>query len=225
MWIAKSRLRLLWTSVAVAGTCLVSMAFVDRALALWLHAHVGPETKAFFGVVTQIGDATWYLVGGMAGFALCHILARHAADQAMAIRYRDFARYPLLVFAGIAVSGIILNLAKFVIGRQRPRALFQDDVYAFIPFNWDFGMNSFPSGHSQSIWAAAIALGFMLPKARPFFILIAVLVALSRVVIGAHYLSDVIAGAILGASTVWWLHSRLVVRGGTKIVMRVQDSS
>jgi undecaprenyl-diphosphatase len=66
---------------------------------------------------------------------------------------------------------------------------------------------SFPSGHAITAFACAVALGYFLPRLRWALLTLAVLVAISRVVVGAHYASDVIAGAAIG-----WLSAVLVRR-------------
>ena len=71
------------------------------------------------------------------------------------------------------------------------------------PFHFDaFSISarfaSFPSGHTVTAFATALALGWFAPRLRwPLFAL-AVLIGLSRVGVGAHYPSDVLAGAALG---------------------------
>jgi undecaprenyl-diphosphatase len=55
-----------------------------------------------------------------------------------------------------------------------------------------------PSGHATTAFAAAVALGALWPRARPLLWIYAVTIALSRVIIAAHYPSDVIAGAFVG---------------------------
>jgi len=73
---------------------------------------------------------------------------------------------------------------------------------------------SIPSGHGTTAFAAAIAIGALWPRARPYMWVYALLIALSRVVVTAHYPSDVIASAffgILGAVLVrdWFAVRRL----------------
>jgi undecaprenyl-diphosphatase len=58
---------------------------------------------------------------------------------------------------------------------------------------------SFPSGHTLHAVMAAIVAAALLPAVAPIFLLLAFLIALSRVVLGVHYPSDVLAGAALGA--------------------------
>ncbi len=59
---------------------------------------------------------------------------------------------------------------------------------------------SFPSGHAAAGFAGALILSAHAPAFAPFFYALAVLVSLSRVYLGVHYLSDVTFGAFLGAS-------------------------
>jgi undecaprenyl-diphosphatase len=59
--------------------------------------------------------------------------------------------------------------------------------------------SSFPSGHTSSSFALAVALTVRWPKLGPFVLPLAALVGLSRVVVGAHYPTDVAAGALLGS--------------------------
>jgi membrane-associated phospholipid phosphatase len=57
---------------------------------------------------------------------------------------------------------------------------------------------SFPSGEATAAFALATALSLLFPRARPLLYTAAVLTALARVLAGAHYISDVTAGAVIG---------------------------
>ena len=59
---------------------------------------------------------------------------------------------------------------------------------------------SFPSGHAASATAAALALARVWPSARLALAALATLIAFSRIYVGVHYPSDVVAGALLGAT-------------------------
>jgi undecaprenyl-diphosphatase len=59
---------------------------------------------------------------------------------------------------------------------------------------------SFPSGHSITAFAMAVCLGLFYPGLMPWLLFCAVSVALSRIVLGMHFLSDVIAGSAIGAA-------------------------
>ena len=58
---------------------------------------------------------------------------------------------------------------------------------------------SFPSGHSITAFAIAVPIGLFYPELRVPLLLVAASIAASRIVLGMHFLSDVLAGSALGA--------------------------
>ena len=58
---------------------------------------------------------------------------------------------------------------------------------------------SFPSGHSMTAFAIAVSVGSFYPQYQPALLAVAVTIAASRVILGMHFLTDVLAGAIAGA--------------------------
>lgn len=104
---------------------------------------------------------------------------------------------PGFLFLSIALSGLISNAIKFSLGRLRPRYWFDQGIYGFEPFNSHWGMNSFPSGHSQAAFAAMTALVVILPRHAALWLTVAALVAVSRVVTTVHWLSDAVGGSWL----------------------------
>jgi undecaprenyl-diphosphatase len=101
------------------------------------------------------------------------------------------------LFLAIGVPGLVVTIAKRIIGRARPVAA-GEDVFLYKLFLWRADYASFPSGHATTAFAAAVALGVLWPRLRPLFWTYAVVVALSRVMVTAHHPSDVVAGAIAG---------------------------
>ena len=113
----------------------------------------------------------------------------------------------------LAVSGLASQALKHLFGRARPSLI---DLVG--PFHFDLlalksTYASMPSGHSVSAFAMAVALGWMAPRLRLPLLILATLVAISRVVISAHYPSDVIAGAALGAASAIMLRRAFALRG------------
>ncbi len=70
--------------------------------------------------------------------------------------------------------------------------------YGFSWFDFGYSVASFPSGHSVTALSAYVVFALIFPKFRILFIFAGIIIALSRIVVGAHYLSDVIVGGILG---------------------------
>lgn len=211
---ARTRARpLAWSTVYVAVFCLLSILALDQPVALWLKAHVGGDVQGFFKVVTRLGEAEFYLVpAGILWVGFMAMGARAATHEARR-HWRRLSFTPGFLFLSIAVSGLISNALKFSLGRYRPRYLFESGLYGFSPFNTEWGMNSFPSGHSQAAFAAMTALMVIFPRYDVFWILIAILVAASRVVTTVHYLSDAVAGSYLAVVVTILLARALRARG------------
>jgi undecaprenyl-diphosphatase len=110
----------------------------------------------------------------------------------------DPMRFRAIEAAACAVvTGILLfHRVKRLVGRIRPRDI-EPHCWAHIVTRDRF---SFPSGHSTTAFAVALSLGSFYPEIMPVLLLLAANVAGSRVVIGMHFLSDVLVGSAMGAS-------------------------
>jgi undecaprenyl-diphosphatase len=116
------------------------------------------------------------------------------------------------IFTAIAVPGLFVTVVKRLIGRARP-LVEGDDAMAFVPFGWEVDYASLPSGHATTAFAALFAIGAIFPQARALMWIYAVLIAFSRVAVAAHYPSDVIAGALVGAAGAWLVQLWFAARG------------
>ena len=106
-------------------------------------------------------------------------------------------RFPLgavLAGASYLVATGLANLLKGVLDRPRP-SVADPAIHPLVTVP---GSSSMPSGHAAGAFAAAVAVGLVHPRLRWPLLLLAALIALSRVWLGVHYLTDVIAGAALG---------------------------
>jgi undecaprenyl-diphosphatase len=102
------------------------------------------------------------------------------------------------VLAGGASCGIgltIYTLIKKTTRRRRP-CLIEPHQWARLTPPDQY---SFPSGHAIAASSIAISIGHYYPLAEPTLICCAVMIAASRVMLGMHFLSDVIVGSLLGA--------------------------
>ncbi|MBB4284997.1 phosphatase PAP2 family protein [Roseospira goensis] len=186
----------------VAIASLLAIAVVDRPLALLLKAQVQGDWKGFWSVVTDLGTGLpWYLLGLMAwGWCRLAMVGALTADQWH--RWRDRGRAWLIFVAALAASGLVVTVLKHAIGRLRPVWLFREDLYGAAPLSFQSAANSFPSGHSQTIWAVMAALMVLFPRHWPTWAVLGVLVAASRLFVTVHYLSDVLVGSFIGIATV-----------------------
>jgi undecaprenyl-diphosphatase len=134
---------------------------------------------SFFHAITVLG-------GGWALVALVPFAVRRATRAVTA-----------WLFAAIVAQSALVSLLKALIGRERPC----DALGWCAPLAVASpGGASFPSGHAAGSFAFAAFVAVRAPRwAAPAF-LWAALVACSRCVLGVHYPSDVVAGALLGAA-------------------------
>src|ERR1051326_5967366 len=101
--------------------------------------------------------------------------------------------------ASLAASGLITLGLKYTVNRKRPFVTYPDQVVK----KTSAGSYSFPSGHTSSAFATATALSLAYPKwyvIAPSF-LWAGAVGYSRMELGVHYPTDVLAGALIGAAS------------------------
>lgn len=99
--------------------------------------------------------------------------------------------------AGLLACGLgilIFQAVKRAIGRQRPSASHRRHWALLLPPD-EF---SFPSGHTITAFAFTIPAAHFFPVLLPWLLFSALSVAASRVVLGMHFLSDVLAGCAIG---------------------------
>lgn len=190
----------------LAGLLLVALALVfvlawhfDRTLALAAR-NPDPTIFAIFRQITRLGRSEWYLIPTAIGAAWGYVMMRRGGGQA----WRRFTQRCVWVFTAVAASGLVANALKILFGRARPRLLDNND-FGMSWFRVGSDWSSFPSGHSDTAFAVALALGALWPRWRGPLLVAAAIVAGSRVVIGAHYLSDTLAGAALAVVTTLYL--------------------
>lgn len=180
----------------VAVVVVVSIAFVDRPVALYLHPK-GPDLHALFELITRLGVAWGWLVVFALGFAGLHWGGGLPRLRGAAVRMRAASAAPAFLFASIAAAGLAADILKIGLGRMRPKLLFDGGLYGFTGIAWRSDYWSFPSGHTATIVALATALWWLWPRHLLFYVVVAALVAASRIAVGAHYPSDVLAGALV----------------------------
>ncbi len=162
-------------------------------------AHEGPALRALGDFISRFG-LSGYMLGVSAALAAVAILAGRGAETLdAALRARRLAERAVFFFTAIAVSGLVCQGIKHLVGRARPKLLATFGAFHFAGPTWRSGIDSFPSGHSTTAFAAAVALSVLLPRWQAAFFAAALAICAARVLAGAHYPSDVVAGAGLGS--------------------------
>lgn len=170
---------------------------VDAAVLLWMNSHASPELTGLALDVTALGAGTvvWLVVIVASVFLW---VSRH--------RYSV-----LLLWVAIMGSGLINTIMKLFFERPRPQLFPWRVPYA--------GLSSFPSGHSMTSTVCYATLAFLIARLvdsrflRRFVFGLAavmvVLIGLSRMYLGVHYPTDVLAGFVMGLA--WASFSALMI--------------
>lgn len=189
---------LLLAMVAIGGAHLLDS---------WMFRHFridGIYGEDWGRMLRVMGFAPFWLVAASA-------LVLHDAPLAALSRWTRWARGVLLI-AAVAVSGIVGELLKLLLRRERPWA--HDGAYVFRPFTerpFSTGGLAWPSSHAIVAFGAAAMLSRLFPRARIVFWALAWGCGLSRVAAGAHFFSDIVtaaAAAWLMTALVWRAHAR-----------------
>jgi len=101
--------------------------------------------------------------------------------------------------AGALACGLgilTFQILKRAIGRQRPSILEKHNWARLLPPD-EF---SFPSGHTITAFAFSVSIAHFYPELLPWLLFCALSVGASRIVLGMHFLSDVLAGCAIGCS-------------------------
>jgi undecaprenyl-diphosphatase len=168
------------------------MEGLDRDAVEWLSSLHWPVVTPVMKGLTYAGAGGWIWI---------------AIGVVVAFRRRRPLALLAVIVAVLAASRLDAVL-KTAIGRDRP-PVGDPHVHPSIPVPTDPSM---PSGHAMTAFAGAVLLASIVPRARWPLLALACGIALSRVYLGVHFPSDVLAGAALGAvigAAVAWVLPRV----------------
>lgn len=160
----------------VALVALVGSFLIDDKLALFFNHHNNAILTAFFKFFTYLGSYIWVIVPLI-------IVALWISKK------KDYI-IPLAL--GSLATLVFCYGLKIIVARPRPY-----ESLKFTPLVPE-SSKSFPSLHASMSFSTLPVLYKAFNSLRYFWILIISLIAFSRVYLGVHYLSDVIAGAMIG---------------------------
>jgi undecaprenyl-diphosphatase len=161
------------------------LASDDRLLGRLVEWRTPRWLRLWMIAATRLGDG-WLLVAGALAFPLAGDRGRRVLGAA---------------FVAAALASALLVCVKRRVRRPRPCELVHAPGFEPGPLVWfPSDRFSFPSGHALNAFAVASVLALGYPLAAPLALFVAANVAASRVVLGLHWLSDVVAGALVGAS-------------------------
>lgn len=186
------RLICLWIN-AIA----VSYFFLDEPVYLYMR-DLDNSVRSFFYVLTDLGLSSIILVPTAILATICLWYRKRVFSPRLREGLADISLINIVTFVAVALTGIFAALSKQIIGRARPKLFDTLGATNIDPLAFAHAQASFPSGHTTTTFAFAFIISLYMPNLRIWAFSFAAWVGLSRVVTGAHYLSDVIAGALVG---------------------------
>jgi len=138
--------------------------------------------QLFFSRITHLGGAT---------FTICTCLI-------LAFLTTNLTRQTAIASAiSLAISHIPVHLIKKLYPRKRPYLIIDKSKFPIKALR----DHSFPSGHTTAIFSVIIPFVLYMPTLSILLITIGLSVGISRIFLGLHYPSDVMAGALLGTTS------------------------
>lgn len=191
----------LWIAGAWVLLTLFCIAYVDQPAATWSHQHLRRSATA----VTMSRLSEPFVPLSVVILTLAGIAAMAGRRQV-----RNTHRSILLAALATLSASEIRTALKYVFGRTWPDTFvdgnpswIQNHVYGFWPFHGGAGWSAFPSGHTAVITAALIVLWSRHPRFRLVYLAGLLVEVLGLYCADYHFVSDMLAGAMVGAVSAW----------------------
>jgi undecaprenyl-diphosphatase len=186
----------LWIAMVGAIAIVALMLAVDQAEIQLMPAR-GTTWLWSIRIITDFGKDEYVMaVLAVALVAIALVAAGlHGTRRALLLGFGTRLQYVLL---SVAVSVLVAEVLKFVIGRGRPFVGGKANPFNFVPFQGTEAYFSLPSAHAVTAFALAFAVSALWPRLRVVMFTYAIVIILTRLVLLAHHPSDVTAGALVG---------------------------
>ena len=175
-------------SFIVSGLFLASLIIQKGQDVLWINGHHSTFQDQVFPLITDLGNGIVFMV-----ILLATLFIRIQYTVATALAWIG--------------HGILVSIFKELLfsGLKRPRKVLDSSLLHFVPGVDVHRYNTFPSGHTATAFCVALLVTLIFRKKIIGIIalLLALLVAYSRIYLLQHFLMDVAAGAIIGCFTTY----------------------
>lgn len=191
---------------------IAALYWLDRPLSVWGQG-LPDGVRVLFEWITRWGESDWILIPAFISWLVAWLLSLLTRDN-IRRAMRELAALAGFIFLGVGLPSLVSTLLKRIIGRGRPETWVAEAPLSFHSLNWSaYEYQSFPSGHATTAFSLAAAVAFLWPKAFWPAMAFAAIIAISRIVVGAHYPTDITAGAMLGVLGAYAVRQLFVARG------------
>ncbi len=172
------------------------IAYDERLILMAKHAQSGWQSVLLS--LSDVGRGENYLVPTFVICAIAYMSQNTKIPNHLQMWFQLVVAQAAFLFGAVALSGMLVNIFKPLIGRTRPKLVEWYGAVNFVPLSWENSFHSMPSGHACTMGAVTCVLCIWIPKLRLIILLLGFLLASTRYFALAHYFSDVIIGFGLG---------------------------
>jgi membrane-associated phospholipid phosphatase len=192
----RARRGLRWWYVLFGAALILIPAslYLDANVESWILQHQSSSARSFMQVVSRYGDWPEHVALGLVLLGIAY--------------WRGSKRWTRIFAAMLiacALAGVSARVVKIATGRSRPNV--QTEAGWNGP-RLSARYNAFPSGHTAASTAFFATLAFASWRIGAGFLLIPLLIALSRMYVAAHHLSDVVGAALIGIGVAYFVAQR-----------------
>jgi membrane-associated phospholipid phosphatase len=188
---------LLWFGIFLLAAGFASFA-VDRRATHFFHAHIHVRLHRLIAKTTDWAKGAYWLALSITVFVVSQTAIWLWGPTPL---LESWAQVSLAYLACLAFGSVILHTIKILLGRRRPRDELELNLFGFRPLHLDLQYDSFPSGHALTIFCVAVIACAVSPALAPLWFAVALYLAMTRVFLNAHYLSDVLIGSAVALLT------------------------
>jgi len=204
--------------LSLLSLIIFSYLFLDKAIAKYFLTNANTY-ESLGDFISIFGESHWYIGVAVVGF----IIFRFFKDNELLKQ-----KFLFLFYVNI-FSGVISLLSKFIFGRIRPWGLRDGgNEFGFLLFqNLNMGLieklkyhaktisdapttyTSFPSGHATTIFAVFVYLSILFPRYIYLWLATAIVFASARLLDSDHFLSDILAGVLVGTLSTMFIYFQM----------------
>ena len=186
--------RFFWIIAVLVAAIAVAVSFVlDEPVKQWMLQHQNPSAHTFMENVSRFGDWPEHMLVGLGLMAFAQWTGR-----------KNWTRIIVAMLIALSLAGVTGRVLKVSTGRARPSV--ETEQIWNGPHLSGSKYHSFPSGHVDASVGFFTVLLLARRRIGIACLPIPILIAFSRMYLGAHWLSDVVCAAVLGilsALIVW----------------------
>jgi membrane-associated phospholipid phosphatase len=183
-----------------AGLVLIAAGFaclaIDRQAVHFIYDHVSARQHRLLDSFTHLAKAAHWLVAAILIYGAARLVRLLFLPHDPRVFVAQDAATAFI--ASLALGSLVLHIMKRFVGRRRPRDEIEMHLYEFKFWTFKADYNSLPSGHALTIFSVAAIATCVTPNLAVLWFSVAAILSATRVLLTAHFVSDVLIGAGMG---------------------------